>query len=610
MRLLRGRVSLLAALYFSHLVLCEVVYFDLVLTWEDREVAGVIRKVIHSNYQFPGPTLRLKQGDEVEVLVTNLMPFSTTVHFHGIIQMGTPWSDGTPGLSQAPIEPGEQFLYRWMAVDYGSYAYHAHSRAQLMDGLYGAIYIEPAKLIERPFELITHNAGRLAAMLSAEANTEPIILSDWRSLTSDEILQAQLESGCENLCSHAILLNGKGSAWCLSQERLNALTKPAQKTLLGNNTLTDIGCFPPLDSFFGTYPRNPSVLPYGFNEGCTPGYGSAEVVEVNPRSQYISRDLISMVSSATLAFSIDEHPMYVYAIDGRYIEPVLVEAIELPAGSRYSVLVELKQNSSNGEYTIRAANTGLNQIINGTAVMSYRANRANRSGQRPSLPYITEFGSPTSAKTTFLDEASVIPFPIALPSSTVSQTIILNVGHYHASYRWQLGNSSFPLNYEEVQPALFNTSAIPFPYVASTLNDTWVDIIFNLTSGGQPPHPMHKHSNKFFVIGQGNTPFIYSSVAEAVEVIPQNFNFEHPQIRDTFSTPIAAGPLGTWLAVRYFVENPGPFLVHCHLQMHQAGGMALALMDGIDAWPVVPEEYHWAAYYGGEYDKGHHGHAE
>jgi FtsP/CotA-like multicopper oxidase with cupredoxin domain len=299
-----------------------------------------------------------------------------------------------------------------------------------------------------------------------------------------------------------------------------------------------------------------------------------------------------MVGSATLAFSIDEHPMYVYAIDGRYIEPILVEAIEIPAGSRYSVLVELKQNSFIGEYTIRAANTGLNQIINGTAILSYKT---IQPGRRLSLPYITEVGSATSNKTGFLNESLVIPFPIRLPSPTVDQTIILNVGHYQASYRWQLGDSSFSLDYEDIQPALFNSSAITISNRISTLNNTWVDIIFNLTRGGQPPHPMHKHSNKFFVIGQGNTPFTYSSVGEAMEVIPESFNFEHPQLRDTFSTPVAAGPLGTWLAIRYYVVNPGPFLLHCHLQMHQAGGMALALMDGVDAWPIVPEEYQLAA---------------
>ncbi|KAL2824092.1 Cupredoxin [Aspergillus cavernicola] len=532
--------SLLALLCLAHWVSCKVVRFELDLTYEDREIAGFVRKAILSNGQLPGPTLRVKQGDDVEFVVSNLMPFATTVHFHGVMQQGTSWSDGTPGLSQQPIDSGDTFVYRWTAVDYGS-------------------------SVKKPFKLITEDAAKLAAMIKAEVNTKPLMLSDWRFLTSEVIWQAEIDSGCESICSNAILFNGRGSAWYLPQERIHSLTMPGQRFALGNHTLTDTGCFPPLDSFFGPFPRDPSVLPTGFDEGCIPSHGPTEIIEVNPYSRYISRDVISMTGSATLVFSIDEHPMYVYAIDGRYVEPILVEAVIVPAGSRYSVLVELKQDGFAGKYTIGAANIGLNQIINGTAVLSYTARETKN--------------------------ALLFRISRKLPSQTVNQTFILNIDHDHASYRWKLGDSSFPVDYEGLQPALFNTSSIPFPHRVSTYNNTWVDIIFNLTEGRQPPHPMHKQSNKYFVIGYGNQPFTYSSVAEAMEVVPENFNFEHPQLRDTFSTPVAAGPLGTWLAIRYFVINPGPFLLHCHLQMHQSGGMALAVMDGVDAWPVVPEEY-------------------
>ncbi|KAL3482008.1 multicopper oxidase-domain-containing protein [Aspergillus californicus] len=584
-------LSLLSILCLAHFISCEFIRFQLGLTWEDREVAGIRRKTILSNGQFPGPPLRLKQGDEVEFEVLNMMPFETTVHFHGIIQLNTPWSDGTPGLSQKPIKSGASFVYRWTAVDYGSYVYHSHSRGQLMDGLYGAIYIEPDEFVEKPFKLITEDPTKIEAMIKAEANTEPLIISDWRRLTSEVIWQAELDSGCESTCSNAILFNGKGSAWCLPQERINELTYPDLKHSLGNFNLTDIGCFPPIDSFFGTWPRDPSLLPEGFNEGCLSAYGPTDIITASSGSRYISRDVISMAGSMHLVFSIDEHPVYIYAIDGRYIEPILVEAIELPVGARYSVLIELKQDYPVRDYTIRAANYGLNQIINGTALMSYTTSEPQ---SRPSIPYITEIGVASTPQTVFLNESLVVPFPIELPSPTVNQTLILNIAHASASYRWQLGEASFPLDYEDIQPALFNLSSILFPHSMSTFNNTWVDIIFNLTEGRQPAHPMHKHSNRFYVIGSGKQPFIYSSVAEAMEVIPGNFNFKHPQLRDTFSTPLADGQFGTWLAVRYHVVNPGPFLFHCHLQMHQSGGMALAVMDGVDAWPVVPDEYQLA----------------
>lgn len=140
------------------------------------------------------------------------------------------------------IQPGEQFLYKWKASQYGSYIYHSHTRAQIDDGLYGAIYIEPADSVERPFHLISgSDADEQQAMLAAEKNTRPVIISDWRAFSSHDILQIQNESGVEAYCANSVLINGKGSVICPSQEHINAVTTEQQKQILGNVTLTDMG---------------------------------------------------------------------------------------------------------------------------------------------------------------------------------------------------------------------------------------------------------------------------------------------------------------------------------------------------------------------------------
>lgn len=47
------------------------------------------------NNQYPGPTLRGNVGDRALINVINLLPTETTsIHWHGIKQTGTPWSDG------------------------------------------------------------------------------------------------------------------------------------------------------------------------------------------------------------------------------------------------------------------------------------------------------------------------------------------------------------------------------------------------------------------------------------------------------------------------------------------------------------------------------------
>jgi FtsP/CotA-like multicopper oxidase with cupredoxin domain len=57
--------------------------FEWTLSWEKYDPDGFSRDLILINGKFPGPKLELNEGDDVEILVHNKMPFNTTVHFHG-----------------------------------------------------------------------------------------------------------------------------------------------------------------------------------------------------------------------------------------------------------------------------------------------------------------------------------------------------------------------------------------------------------------------------------------------------------------------------------------------------------------------------------------------
>ncbi|MBG52102.1 MAG: copper oxidase [Rhodobiaceae bacterium] len=88
-------------------------------------------------------TLRFKEGEEVTINVTNNLPVSTSVHWHGLI---LPFKqDGVPGISFDGIEPGQTFTYRFPIVQSGTYWFHSHSGFQEPDGAYGAIIIEPKR---------------------------------------------------------------------------------------------------------------------------------------------------------------------------------------------------------------------------------------------------------------------------------------------------------------------------------------------------------------------------------------------------------------------------------------------------------------------------------
>lgn len=81
---------------------------------------GVSMPMILVNGQFPGPTIEANWGDWIEVVVNNALTEGTSIHWHGFLQTGTPYMDGTPGVTQCPIAPGTSFTYRFRAELYGT----------------------------------------------------------------------------------------------------------------------------------------------------------------------------------------------------------------------------------------------------------------------------------------------------------------------------------------------------------------------------------------------------------------------------------------------------------------------------------------------------------
>lgn len=53
-----------------------------------------------------------------------------------MLQKGTNWADGVPGISQCPIPAGSSFQYKFTVDNqYGTYWYHSHMGNTLADGL-------------------------------------------------------------------------------------------------------------------------------------------------------------------------------------------------------------------------------------------------------------------------------------------------------------------------------------------------------------------------------------------------------------------------------------------------------------------------------------------
>jgi FtsP/CotA-like multicopper oxidase with cupredoxin domain len=100
-------------------------------------------RMLGYNGSIPGPTLKVAQGSEIVVHVTNQGDLDTTVHWHGL-RLENKY-DGVPHETQAPIPVGGEFTYRIQFPDAGLYWYHPHIREDYTQelGLYGNILVVP-----------------------------------------------------------------------------------------------------------------------------------------------------------------------------------------------------------------------------------------------------------------------------------------------------------------------------------------------------------------------------------------------------------------------------------------------------------------------------------
>ena len=98
--------------------------------------------VLAFNGSIPGPVLRLAQGVESEIQFVNRLGQDSSIHWHGLRIDNA--MDGVPGMTQQPVPPGGEFVYRFTPPDAGTYWYHSHQRSweQMALGLAGILIVE------------------------------------------------------------------------------------------------------------------------------------------------------------------------------------------------------------------------------------------------------------------------------------------------------------------------------------------------------------------------------------------------------------------------------------------------------------------------------------
>ncbi len=117
--------------------------FDLRIAPVVKEVGEATVRMLAYNGSIPGPTLKVKQGSEIEVNVINDGDLVATVHWHGLRLENR--YDGTHE-TQEPIQVGASTPSRVAFPDPGLYWYHPHIREDYGQemGLYGNVLVAPS----------------------------------------------------------------------------------------------------------------------------------------------------------------------------------------------------------------------------------------------------------------------------------------------------------------------------------------------------------------------------------------------------------------------------------------------------------------------------------
>lgn len=140
------------------------------LTYERRILSpdGFAKSVITVNGLFPGPMLNGSVGDVMIINVINNLPFGEqlTVHWHGISQVNTSWSDGTAGITNCPIQSLTNYTYEFALTEAGTFWYHPHFLSLRTEGGYGFLIVEDVQ------PLATYDAELL------------IVLTEWYHQTA------------------------------------------------------------------------------------------------------------------------------------------------------------------------------------------------------------------------------------------------------------------------------------------------------------------------------------------------------------------------------------------------------------------------------------------
>ncbi|KAF1983858.1 multicopper oxidase [Aulographum hederae CBS 113979] len=478
----------------------NTVKYHLELTNQVMAPDGVSKPMMVVNGQYPGPLIEANWGDYIQVTVQNsLQGNGTSMHWHGLRQLNSNEQDGTNGVTECPIPPGQSKTYFFQATAYGPSWYHSHHSVQYSDGLSGPILIH----------------GPTTANYDVDVGVLP--LTDWFYMPAFEQLP---------IVSHAA-------------------GPPTADTMLINGSM--------VSNNGGKYSKTTLI----------PG----------------KKNLLHLANTGINSYihvALDNHPFTIVAADFVPIEPKQVDSIVLAAGQRYSVIIDA--NQAMGNYWLRVSNGFDSTQCDGPNAMARTPN-----GDADKVRAIFSYegapeGEPTSSGSVpsgCYDEVVVPYVKTTVLGNSVPHNIQLGFNRSSADgnlVKWLIDGT--PMKTDWKRPTLQsvygghvgNFSQKTHVYEINTAPNDWTYWVINSDANTPPlPHPIHLHGHDFWVL---------SAAGGAFSGDVSSLQLDNPIRRDTATLP-AHGHL----VLAFKADNPGAWLMHCHIPFHVSGGLGLQFLE-------------------------------
>ena len=289
--------------------------------------AGITAATWTYGGRVPGKVIRVNRGEQIKAVLTNDLPEPTTAHWHGLALRCD--ADGTPGVSQAAVEPGESYTYQFTAPHVGTYWFHPHVGTQQDRGLYAPL------IVDDPDETLSYDEEWI------------VVLDDWMdgvTGTPDDVL-AELGGGMDH-----------GDHGDMDEPMaMGHMLMGAKSDLLGG----DAG-----DVAYPHFIINGRVA------------DDPDVFEAKPGTRVRIR-IINAGGDTAFRVALAGHRLTVVHSDGFPTEPTETDALLLGMGERYDVIVEL----GDGVFSLVALAEGKNEVAR--ALVRTASGEPARADDRP-----------------------------------------------------------------------------------------------------------------------------------------------------------------------------------------------------------------------------------